>query len=121
MQFSQLWLTAVQGVVSILYLSPGSFAGFQRAMAHAKQPKEWEQKQRHRVAHRDPEVPPGPRIQQVWADAKEALQSGTGNCMQPLWGAPLHKTGASSSAAEPGAGNLDTPLRELQEVCRQHA
>ena len=94
---------------------------FKPAMAHAKQKKDWEQRQRHGVAHRDPEVPPGPRDQQVWVDAREALQAETANCMQPLWGSPLHTMGASSSAAEPGAGIVDTPLRELQEVCRQHA
>jgi hypothetical protein len=91
------------------------------AMASSKPAKHWEEKQRRRIAQRDPQVPPGPRSEQTWAEARSMLCAGLGNVMQPMWGREDPAPGIPVGSAEPGAGLLRAPLQELQEVCRQHA
>ena len=90
-------------------------------MAVPKQSADWARLQHGRIAHRDSAVPPGPRTQATWTAAREELREGGGQCLQPLWGTQPRSADASGSTAEPGAGHDAAQLRELQEVCRQHA
>ena len=84
------------------------------ATASSKPPKQWEEKQRRRIAGRDPQVPPGPRTEQIWAEARSMLRAGIGNVMQPMWGREDPAPGIPVRSAEPGAGLLHAPLQELQ-------
>ena len=90
-------------------------------MAAPKHSPDWARLQHGRIAHRDPAVPPGPRTEETWTAARDQLRQGAGQCLQPLWGSQRRQGGASGSTAEPGAGHDAEELRQLQEVCRQHA